>query len=92
VGLRIRITGKTVNADRTLTVNYVIAWADASGVEKWSESRQTVYPSDVTRAQVLTDLQAEATSKAGLIAAALALDADLDKTYERQPDGSWKAV
>jgi len=90
--LRVRIVDKQINADNTLRVAYQIAWADANGVEVWREDRETVYQGDVTRAQVLSELRQIAEARAGAVRASLALDSDVNKTYEQQSDGTWKAV
>ena len=90
--LRVRITDKAMNADNTLTVRYLIAWANAQGVEVWSETNKAIFQADVTRAQVLNDVQELAKARAKLVQASIGLDADINKTYELQSDGTWKVV
>ena len=90
--LRVRITEKTINPDNSLTVRYVISWADAGGNEVWNEDREIIYQGDVTRAQVLSEIQQIAEARAGVVKALLALDGDVNRTYERQPDGTWKVL
>lgn len=90
--LRVRITDKTINQDNTLTVAYTLALADATGKEVWSETLANLYPSTVSRDSVLKDIWKTAEQRAALAEASLALDADVGKTYERQPDGRWLAL
>ena len=90
--LRIRLTDKTINPDNTLSVTYMIAWANAQGVEVWSETQTLVMAGEVTRAQVLSEIRQIAEQRAGAIAASVALEDDLNRTYERQSNGTWLVV
>jgi hypothetical protein len=87
--LRVRITNKVVNTDNTLGVDYTLAWADTAGIEVWSETHTDRFAPGTTRLQVLEAIRQKVEAKALAIEAAVALDEDIGKTYERMPDGTW---
>ena len=88
--LRVRLTDMDIQPDR-LIVTHEVAWANSEGQEVWSKSTATEYPSTVTQEQVVNDILQSAQAQEGMIAAVVALEALMAKTYE-YVNGKWRVV
>lgn len=88
--LRVRITNIQTERGK-LVVAHEIIWADTEGSETPIRTESTEYPATVTRAEVIDNIRQSAEAQYDLIAAAVALEADMAHTYE-YANGEWTVI
>lgn len=92
MGLRVTLTGYTVNADKTLNVTYDVAWTDDKGTSVWRQSGTLRAPADSSKDAILAAIQ-QAVLGLPAVSAAVGLSALVGKTFEFDTSSkTWKQV